>query len=151
MAQVAGTTGPSELKIGGAVQMPLTVSLMEMKQMPRKTVRVENPREQKADVYEGVPLDTLLQKAGLPQGEQLRGAWMTAYLLVEASDNYRVVFSLAELDPSFLDSDVLVADSVNGAPLTPDQGPLKLVAPHEKRPGRWVKMLKSITVIHPSI
>ena len=34
-----------------------------------------------------------------------------------------------------------------GAPLPPKQGPFKLVAPHEKRPARWVRMLKSLTVL----
>ena len=71
---------------------------------------------------------------------------MTSYVLVEAADDYHVIFSLAELDSSFQDSEVLVADTMDGAPLAPDQGPFKLVAPHEKRPGRWVKMVKSITV-----
>ena len=71
---------------------------------------------------------------------------MATYVLVEAADDYHVIFSLAELDSSFLDSEVLVADSMDGAALAPDQGPFKLVAPHEKRPARWVKMVKSITV-----
>jgi hypothetical protein len=39
-----------------------------------------------------------------------------------------------------------MADTMDGAPLVPDQGPFKLVAPHENRPARWVKMVKSITV-----
>lgn len=149
-AQSAATTGPSELKIDGAVETPLVVSAADLRQMPRKTLRVENSRDRKTDVYEGVPLDALLQKAGLPHGEQLGGAWMTAYVLVEAFDGYRVAFSIAELDSSFVDSEVLVADTLNGAPLGAGQGPLKLIAPHEKRPGRWVKMLKSVTVVHPS-
>jgi Oxidoreductase molybdopterin binding domain len=53
---------------------------------------------------------------------------------------------LAELDSSFQDSEVLMADTMDGMPLPTDQGPLKLVAPHEKRPARWVRMVKSITV-----
>jgi hypothetical protein len=89
----------------------------------------------------------LLQKAGAPQGDQIRGQWLASYVLVEAADNYRVVFSLAELDAGFLDSDVLVADTLDGAPLSADEGPFKLVAPHEKRPARWVRMVKSITVV----
>jgi DMSO/TMAO reductase YedYZ molybdopterin-dependent catalytic subunit len=148
-AQATAAAGPTELKIGGAVDTPLVVSLADLKQMPRKTLRVENARDHKADVYEGVALDALLQKAGLPQGEQLGGPWMAAYILVEAADNYRVVFSVAELDSSFEDSEVLVADTLNGAPFASGQGPLRLIAPHEKRPGRWVKMLKSITVVRP--
>jgi hypothetical protein len=36
---------------------------------------------------------------------------------------------------------------MNGESLAPKQGPFRLVAPHEKRPARWVRMLKSITVV----
>jgi DMSO/TMAO reductase YedYZ molybdopterin-dependent catalytic subunit len=150
-APAKAMTGPSEFKIGGAVTTPLTVTVDDLKKMPRKTLRVENAHAKKTEVYEGVPLEALLQKAGVPQGEQVRGAAMATYVLVEAADDYHVVFSLAELDSSFHDSEVLMADTMDGAPLAPDQGPFKLVAPHEKRPARWVKMVKSITVGHASI
>jgi DMSO/TMAO reductase YedYZ molybdopterin-dependent catalytic subunit len=139
-------TGPSEFKVGGAVSTALTVNIDDLKKLPRKTLRVENAHAKKTEVYEGVPLEALLQKAGVPQGEQIRGAAMATYVLVEAADDYRVVFSLAELDSSFQDSEVLMADTMDGAPLAPDQGPFKLVAPHEKRPARWVKMVRSVTV-----
>jgi len=145
-AQRKAASGPSEFRIGGALTTPLTISLEDLKKMPRKTLRVENAHAKRTEVYEGVPLEALLQKAGVPQGEQVRGAAMASYVLVEAADDYQVVFSLAELDSSFQDSEVLMADTMDGAPLPPDQGPFKLVAPHEKRPARWVKMVKSITV-----
>ena len=145
-SQTKASTGPSVVKIGGAVATPFSVSLDELKKMPRKTVRVENAHAKKTEVYEGVPLDVLLQKAGVPQGEHLRGASMATYVLVEAADNYHALFSLAELDSSFQDAEVLLADTMDGAPLAPDQGPLKLVAPHDKRPARWVKMVASITI-----
>ena len=145
-ATAKATSGPSEVKIGGAVATPFSVSLEDLKKMPRKTLHVENAHAKKMEVYEGVPLDALLHKAGVPQGEQLRGAGMATYVLVGAADNYHVLFSLAELDPSFQDSEVLLADTMDGAPLASDQGPFKLVAPHEKRPARWVKMVASITV-----
>jgi len=145
-APAKATTGPSEFNIGGMVATPLTITAADLKKMPRKTLRVENTHANRTEVYEGVPLDALLQKAGVPQGEQVRGAAMADYVLIEAADDYHVVFALAELDSSFLDSEVLVADTMDGAPLPPDQGPFKLVAPHEKRPARWVKMVKSITV-----
>ena len=145
-APAKAVTGPSEFKIGGAVTTPLTVTLEDLRKMPRKTLRVENAHAKKTEVYDGVPLEALLQKAGVPQGEQVRGTAMATYVLVEAADDYHVVFSLAELDSSFQDSEVLMADTMDGVPLSPDQGPFKLVAPHEKRPARWVKMVKSITV-----
>jgi hypothetical protein len=33
----------------------------------------------------------------------------------------------------------------------PGATPFRIVAPHEKRPARWVRMLKSITVVHPAV
>ena len=141
-------TGPVEFKIGGAVTTPLIVTAADLKALPRKTIRVVNTHNNnKTEVYEGVPLAELLAKAGLPQGEQIRGPLMAEYVLVEAADGYRVIFSLAELDSSFLDSDVLVADTMDGSPISGNEGPYKLVAPHDKRPGQWVRMVKSITVM----
>jgi hypothetical protein len=117
--------------------------------MPRKTVSVVNPHNKKTEVYEGVLLEELLHRAGVPQGEKLRGAAMATYVLAEAEDGYRVVFSLAELDSGILDSEVIVTDTMAGADLPAKEGPFKIVAPHEKRPARWVRMLKSITVVGP--
>jgi hypothetical protein len=119
--------------------------------MPRRTLKVVNAHDKKTEVYEGVALEELLRRAGVPQGEQLRGPEMATYVIAEAEDGYRVVFSLAELDSGFLEADVLVADTMDGAPLGANQGSFRLVAPHEKRPARWVRMLKSITVVRAAV
>jgi DMSO/TMAO reductase YedYZ molybdopterin-dependent catalytic subunit len=137
----------AELKIRGAVSSPLVATAPDLKKMPRKTVKVVNPHDKKTEVYEGVALEELLRRAGVPQGEQLRGPLLATYVIAEAEDGYRVVFSLAELDSGIQDADVLVADTMDGAPLGANQGPFKLVAPHEKRPARWVRMVKSITIV----
>jgi DMSO/TMAO reductase YedYZ molybdopterin-dependent catalytic subunit len=144
-------TAAVELRITGNVSIPLILSIADLKKMPRKTLKVLNPHEKKDEVYEGVPLQELLRRAGVPQGDSLRGAAMATYVLAEAADGYRVVFSLAELDSDFVDAEVVVADTMDGAPLSPKQGPLKIVAPHEKRPARWVRMLKSITVVRAAL
>ena len=139
----------AQLKIAGAVSTPLTLTVADLKALPRTTIQATNTHEKRTETYEGVLLETLLEKAGAPHGEKLRGALMTTYVIAEAEDGYRVVFALAELDSGFLDSQVLVADTMDGAPIGPKQGPFRLVAPHEKRPARWVRMLKSITVVSP--
>jgi DMSO/TMAO reductase YedYZ molybdopterin-dependent catalytic subunit len=143
----AQTAGPAaELRIRGAVSTPLVLTVADLKKMPRKTLSVLNPHDKKQETYEGVLLEELLRRAGVPQGERLRGASMATYVLAEAEDGYRVIFSLAELDSGILESEVIVADTMDGAPIGPKQGPFRLVAPHEKRPARWVRMLKTITV-----
>src|SRR5580704_16153380 len=105
------SAGPSDFKITGAVTTPLDLTAADLKAMPRKTLRVDNAHSKKSEVYEGVLVEDLLQKAGVLQGEQLRGQAMATYVLVEAADNYRVVFSLAEFNSSFKDSEIIIADT----------------------------------------
>ena len=147
VAHAQTTTTAATLKIGGDVSTPLALTVDDLKKMPRKTLSVLNPHEKKTEVYEGVLVEDLLKKAGLPQGEKLRGTALATYLIFEAEDGYRVVFSIAELDSGIIDAEVIVADTMDGAALPPKIGPLRLVAPKEKRPARWVRMLKSITVV----
>jgi DMSO/TMAO reductase YedYZ molybdopterin-dependent catalytic subunit len=141
------SSGPTDFKIAGAVTTPLDLTAADLKAMPRKTLKVDNPHSGKTEVYEGVRVEDLLKKAGVPQGEQLRGPAMASYVLVDAADNYRVVFALEEFNSSFMDSEIIVADTMDGAPLPGALGPFRLVAPNEKRPARWVEMLRSLTVV----
>jgi DMSO/TMAO reductase YedYZ molybdopterin-dependent catalytic subunit len=147
VAQISLTV--AQLKIGGAVSTPLTLSVADLKGMPRTTLHIRNPHENTSETYEGVLLEELLRRAGVAHGDQLRGKLMATYVIAEADDGYKVVFSLAELDSGITNSEVLVADTVDGAPIDSKRGPFRLVAPHDKRPARWVRMLKSITVAAP--
>lgn len=136
----------AELRFSGDVATPLTLSANDLKNMPRQTLKVLNPHEKKEEVYEGIAVRELLRRAGVPQNDKLRGPAMANYVLAEASDGYRVLYSLAEFDSDFQDSEVIVADTLDGAPLGEKQGPFKMVAPYDNRPARWVRMLKSLTV-----
>jgi DMSO/TMAO reductase YedYZ molybdopterin-dependent catalytic subunit len=53
---------------------------------------------------------------------------------------------LPELDPAFSDSRALIADRMDGQPLSPHDGPLRLVLPSEKRETRWVRMVERIEI-----
>lgn len=144
---LAQSDSPASLRVAGNVATPLSLSAKELKAMPRTTLKVLNPHENKEETYEGVAVQELLRRAGVPQNEKLRGAAMASYVLAEASDGYAVLYSLAELDAGFQNSEVIVADTMNGLPLSEKQGPFKMVAPHDKRPARWIRMLKSLTVV----
>jgi hypothetical protein len=98
--------------------------------------------------YEGVTLQLLLTKAGVPQGDDLRGKNMALCVVADAGDGYRAVFSVAEMDGDFAGEAVIVADTADGKDLGADQGPLRLVVPGDKRQGRWVRMLKSFTIVN---
>jgi hypothetical protein len=97
--------------------------------------------------YDGVSLRDVLTSAGVPTGDGLRGKEMADYIVAEGSDGYRAVFSVAELDPAFSNTQVIVATKVDGQPLSAHDGPLRLVVPGDKRPARWVRMLTSVSVM----
>jgi DMSO/TMAO reductase YedYZ molybdopterin-dependent catalytic subunit len=137
----------AHLTVTGDVEHPLSLSIDDLRKMPRTTLKVNNPHADKDETYEGVALAELLKQAGVPQGSKLRGPAMATYVIAEAADDYRVVFSLAELDSDFEDSEVLVADRADGQPLDEKVGPFRLVVPHDKRPARWIRMLQSIKVV----
>jgi DMSO/TMAO reductase YedYZ molybdopterin-dependent catalytic subunit len=145
--QAQSAPSPAKLVVTGSVEKPLSLSLDDLRQMPRKTLKVMNPHEKKEETYDGVLLTEILKRAEVPQGAQLRGAAMSTYVQADAADGYRVIFSLAELDTDFQDSDVIVADTMDGKSLDDKTGPLRLVVPHDKRPARWIRMLQSLTVV----
>ena len=91
--------------------------------------------------FEGVPLGTLLSNAGVQLGDKLRGPRLTEVLTVEASDSYKVVFALAEVDPAFATREIILADKRDGKPLDAKEGPFRIVAPGDKRPARWVRQV----------
>src|SRR4051812_42258299 len=111
---------PPSVEVTGAVKQPLTLSAADLAKMPRATVRTTSNGIE--TVYQGVWLHEVLKKAGAPQGSELRGKALASYVLAEAQDGYQVVFSLGEVDPSFIDNEVLLADTANGRALSGAQG-----------------------------
>jgi DMSO/TMAO reductase YedYZ molybdopterin-dependent catalytic subunit len=136
---------PATIQVTGAVKQPLTLTADDLAKMPRATVKTSNNGLE--TVYEGVWLYEVLKRAGAPLGGELRGKALTDYLFVEAKDGYQVVFSRAEVDPAFTDSEMLLADKADGKPLVGSQGPFRLVVAKDKPGARSVRMLTKIDVV----
>jgi hypothetical protein len=96
--------------------------------------------------FEGVLLSDLLAKVTMPAGENLRGKALAQYLVVEATDGYRAVFALPELDPAFTERRVYLVTKRDGKPLSEKEGPFRIVVPDEKRPARWVRQVTAMRV-----
>lgn len=144
-ASGSGTASAAHLSIAGDVPRPLTLMAADLKGMPRTTVIVQEGGQ--PVVYEGVLVGELIGRAGAPLGRDLTGKALATYVRASASDGYEVVFSLAELDPAMSESSVIVADTVAGKPLVAPQGPLRIVAPQDKRAARSVRMLIALDVV----
>lgn len=97
---------------------------------------------------EGVALAALLQATGAMPAEPLRGAQLGRYVQVDGRDGGRVLFALAEFDPTLGNRAAFLVDRCEGKALDDDTGgALRLVVPGEARAGRWVSQVEAITVI----
>ena len=144
---LAQQTSSLRLEINGDVAKPIVYEEAQWKQVRHISLSATNLHDKKTATYSGVRLLDLLKEAGVPSGESLRGKTLASCIVVIAADGYQVVFSLAELDESIGNEQVLVADAEDGKPLSPETGPLRLIVPGDKRPARWVRMVKTIRVV----
>ena len=96
--------------------------------------------------FSGVDLREVLKLAGVKFGDEGKKANLISYLIVEAADNYRVVFAIAELEPNFTDKTILLADQRDGKLLSKDEGKLRLVVPDEKKLARAVRQVVRLKI-----
>jgi DMSO/TMAO reductase YedYZ molybdopterin-dependent catalytic subunit len=129
-----------DLKVYGEVDSPLTLTWDQFRALPRKQVTTDIhcvTRWSKLDTHwEGVAIQTILELA------QVRPT--ARFAIGHAEQGYTANVPLSVLD----DDDVLLADTFEGEPLTPDHGyPLRLIVPKKyfwKGP-KWLRGLELTT------
>jgi len=135
VVSIQGTTGKSQ---------QLTID--ELRKRPRTEIQAMDRKGQPVK-YAGVAVMELLKEAGTAHGESLRGECLRAFVTVDARDDYRAVFALAEFDADFTDRVIILAYEKDGQPLDEKTGPFQIIVPGEKKHARWVRMVKEIRVL----
>ncbi|HEY7182539.1 MAG TPA: molybdopterin-dependent oxidoreductase [Blastocatellia bacterium] len=144
--QTPQTPAPDvSLSVGGEVENPIKLTAADLAKLPRRSVRAKD-HDGKESEFEGSPLIEVLKLAGVKFGEGLRGKNLALYLVVEASDGYRAVYALPELDPAYTDKVVMLVDKRDGKALDAKEGPLRIVVPDEKMHARWVRQVTGLVV-----
>lgn len=134
---------PAAPEIASPVTVPLDATTLAAPPRQPVSARVHATTLQ----CEGVALVDLLRASGaIPEG-RLGSAHLARYVLAGARDGYRVVFSLAELDPGTGNRGVFVVDRCDGRALSTDDGPLRLLVPGDVRAARSVRQLDSLNVV----
>jgi len=144
-AGAPAATTDAVVKVSGEVLTPLTLSLTDLATMPRTEVSAKD-KQGASHTFSGVALAEIFKKAGVTTGKQLRGENLAKYVLVTCADNYQIVFSLAELDSSFTDRVVILADQMEGKPLPAGVGPFRIIVPGEKKPARNCFQVTAIAI-----
>ena len=144
LAQPAAGSEPV-LKVIGATGQSLMFTVADLAKLPRATESVVSEKGEK-EVYEGVAMFEILRRVDASSGKDLRRSGMDLCLIVTASDGYRVLFALPELDPAFTEHATLLADHRDGKLLAPTEGPLRIVVPGEKLHARWIRNVTALTL-----
>jgi hypothetical protein len=116
-----------------------------LSKLPQREMHAE--AHGKAVSCSGPTLSDVLAKAGAPQGEALRGKGLALYAKVTGRDDYRVVYSLAELDTASHDNVPILTTRCDGKDLDNNEGPFRVIYPGEKRPMRWIRQVSSIELL----
>lgn len=133
---------PPAIVVDG-IPHPLTAAALETL---RRDSAVMAFHEQPPVTYSGVALTDLLRAAGV-RADSLRGPALAMRVVLEASDGYRIVVALAELDPTLGGRRMILADRMNGRPLPADEAPWRLVIPGDQRPSRSARSVVTIRVL----
>jgi DMSO/TMAO reductase YedYZ molybdopterin-dependent catalytic subunit len=134
------------LTVGGKVEHTLLLTRADLDKFTRQTLRAKG-RDGKEHTYEGVAVADILQRVGVKFGEALHQEAVATYVLAEAADGYQAVFALPEFDSSSIDRLILIADRQDGSPLSAASGPLQIIAAGDKGHGRWIRQVKSLTLV----
>jgi len=133
------------VKVTGEVTTPLDIKLSDLQQFKQVEVKRKD-KDGNDHIYTGAILSDILQKAGATLGKDLHGENLAKYVLAEASDGYKVVFGLAELDKDFTDRLIILAIQIDGKPLTSVDGPFRIIVQDEKKPARCIRQVTAIKV-----
>lgn len=143
-AQSAAPATAASLTLVGFDGRTRSVSPADLARLTRHDTTVSG--HEVSGRYSGVALTDLLALVNAPLADSLRGRSLASYVLAEASDGYRVLFSIAEVDSKFTDRVIILADRKDGQPLSAAEGPYRLIVPGEKRPARWARQVARISL-----
>ena len=134
---------PAAVTLRGLDGHAVALTTADLAKLPQMHVSVTHAGRT-AD-YAGPALAGLLRQVDAPLGARLHGPAVATAVLVSASDDYRVVLSLGEVDPELRSgAKVILADQVDGHALSPDEAPARLVVDGDGRPARDAHSVVSI-------
>ncbi len=133
-----------DLRVEGLVEQPQRWTWDEFRKLPRTRVRSDIhcvTRWSRFDnLWEGVSLAEVLRRA-VPRPD-------ARFVVVRAEQGFTTNLPLEELEHD----DVLLADTHDGEPLTPDHGwPLRLVVPRRYfwKSAKWIRAIELVAQDHP--
>lgn len=144
---IAQTNTEPTLRVEVENGQTLNLTEKDLAKFTRREVKAKG-HDEKESTYSGYSLTDILLSAGAKLGAgEMRGKELRSYVLVEAADDYKILFAIAEVAPEFTDKVILLADTRDGKPLDERQGKWQIIVPDEKRWGRWIRQVTALKVV----
>jgi hypothetical protein len=138
---------PGTVQVLGLGDQHETLTAAQVAALPRAHVLVDH--DGKTVNYSGPLVSDLLRDVDAPMGVRLHGSGVNDVVMVTAADKFRVVLSLAEVDPGFhKGAKVILADQADGKPLTGKEAPFRLMIDGDIRASRSEYGVVSIALKH---
>jgi DMSO/TMAO reductase YedYZ molybdopterin-dependent catalytic subunit len=144
--------GAGGIELLGQLERPSRVTLADLQtfetvEVDTETTGAHGSTEVVRARYRGVRVWDLLEAAGPVLDESVREDILSKVIIARSSDGYASVIAGGEIEPRFMNGTVIVATHRDGEPLPPDEGPLRLVVPYDRAPGRFVTQLAGIELV----
>jgi hypothetical protein len=123
----------------------ITLSLTDLVNMPQVTVHVHN-HGNTDETYSGPLLSDVLERIGLKASRETQPLILHSTIVATGTDHYFVLYSGAEVQPSFSTGKVIVAVMKSGLPDT-EGGLIQLVNTNDAKPARWVHSVTTLSVM----
>jgi len=123
-----------------------TLTVEDLIKMPQVTVHVHNAHRNTDEEYTGPLVSDVLAKAGLTSTRETEPLILHSTVVATGTDHYFVLFSCAELEPSFTTGQSIIAVMKAGLPDT-EGGVIQLINANAAKPARWVHGLTNLNVM----
>ena len=123
-----------------------TLTLDDLLALPQTTVHVHNAHANADEDYTGPLLSLVLERAGLIASKETEPLILHSALVATGTDHYVVLYSAAEVEPTFSKSQVIVAVMKSGLPDRAG-GLIQLINTDGAKPARWVHGLANLNVV----
>jgi hypothetical protein len=140
------TVRAQSLELVGEKGVTRTLSVAELGALPQSEVTVTEKEGAKV-VFRGPTLRSLVNLVGSAHRSRVPRPQHAARDLATATDGYRAAYMLAEVDEGFGNKNAILAISQDGAELPAKDGPFRVVMPGEEHRARWIRMVKSLSLV----
>jgi hypothetical protein len=124
----------------------ITLTVEDLLNLPQVEVHVHNAHSNVDESYSGPLLADVLARVGLKASRETEPLILHSSLVATGTDHYFVIYSLAEVEPSFSTGKVIVAIMKSGLPNT-DGSLIELVNTADAKPARWLRGLADLNVM----